>query len=113
MTVFEALADPTRRDILRRLRESGPLSVSEVAEPLPMTRQAATRHLDVLAEAGLVRTRRQGRRRLHELDPRPLRDVDRWLAPFAEEWDRRLDRLREHLEGDSATAANSVSNEDE
>jgi DNA-binding transcriptional ArsR family regulator len=112
MEVYDALADPTRREILQRLREEGPLSVSEVAAPLPMTRQAATRHLDVLSDAGLVRTRREGRRRMHELDARPLRKVDRWLTPFAAEWDRRLGRLERHLGRDTAPTTDHVSQED-
>jgi DNA-binding transcriptional ArsR family regulator len=97
---FHALADPTRREILERLRRSGPLSVSEVAEDLPMTRQAVTKHLDALAAAGLVRVRRVGRERMHELDPEPLRELHRWLAPYEAEWDRRLDRLKKHLDRD-------------
>lgn len=96
-TVFEAVADPTRREILDRLRAEGPLSVTDVADPLEMTRQGATKHLDVLAESGLVRIRREGRRRMHELDPDPLREVEDWMAPYAAEWDRRLERLRRHL----------------
>ena len=73
---FHALADPTRREILERLRRSGPLSVSEVAEDLPMTRQAVTKHLHALREAGLVRVQRVGRLRLHSLDATPLRRVN-------------------------------------
>ena len=72
-TVFEALSDPTRREILRRLRLGGALSVNEVTSELPMTRQAATKHLDLLCDAGLIRVRWEGRRRLHELDPNPLK----------------------------------------
>ena len=98
--VFEALADPTRRAILERLRRDGPLSVSEVAGPLDMTRQGATKHLDVLGAGGLVRVRREGRRRMHELDADPLREVEAWLAPYAAEWDRRLERLVRHLESE-------------
>lgn len=97
-TVFEALADPTRRAILDRLRRDGPLSVNEVARPLDMTRQGATKHLDVLVAGGLVRIRRDGRRRMHELEPAPLKAVQDWLAPYAAEWDRRLARLARHLE---------------
>lgn len=97
-TVYEALADPTRRRILDRLRRDGPLSVSEVAGPLTMTRQGVTKHLDVLAESGLVRVRWEGRQRMHELDPGPLRQVEDWLAPYAAEWKRRLERLERHLE---------------
>lgn len=97
-TPFQALADPTRRDILERLRVYGPLSVTEVAEELPMTRQAVTKHLDALVTAGLVRAYRVGRQRLHELNSEPLRQLQEWLAPYAAEWDRRLERLHEHLE---------------
>jgi DNA-binding transcriptional ArsR family regulator len=97
MTVFEALGDPTRRSILERLRTSGPLSVTDLAAPLPMTRQAVTKHLDILQSIRLVRVRRRGRERLHELDPLPLKEVEEWLAPYAAEWDRRLARLRTHL----------------
>lgn len=98
-SVFEAVSDPTRREILARLRLSGALSVNEIADGLPMTRQAATKHLNLLCEAGLVRIRWQGRRRLHELDPNPLKEVDEWLAPYAAFWDTALARLEQHLEG--------------
>lgn len=96
--VFQAVADPTRREVLDRLRASGPLSISEAAEGLPMTRQAVTKHLDTLAESGLVRVTRSGRERLHELEAEPLRALEAWLEPYRAEWDRRLDRLRRHLE---------------
>ena len=95
--LFDAIADPTRRALLDRLRAGGAQSVTALAEGLPMTRQAVTKHLDALAGARLVRIRRVGRERLHELDPQPLREVDDWLRPYAEAWDRRLDALRKHL----------------
>lgn len=95
--VFTAVADPMRRELLARLREQGPLSLSELAAPYTVTRQAVTKHLDALARAGLVRVRREGRERVHRLDPAPLREVDEWLRPYAERWDERLTRLRAHL----------------
>lgn len=95
--VFYAIADGTRRDILERLRLEGALSVTDLAEPLRMTRQAVTKHLDVLESAGLVRSERRGRRRMHRLEAEPLEELDDWLAPYAEAWDRRLQRLRRHL----------------
>jgi DNA-binding transcriptional ArsR family regulator len=98
MDVFEAVADPTRRDLLERLREAGTATLGELAAPFDISRQAVTKHLDVLAESGLVRVRREGRQRLHELDPEPLREVGGWLTPYAEAWDRRLARLEKHLE---------------
>ena len=99
-TPFEAIADPTRRLLLERLRTGGSLSVSELAADLPMTRQAATKHLDALRRAGLIRVRRSGRERLHELDPAPLRAVEDWLKPYAAAWDEALERLRRHVEED-------------
>lgn len=100
LDVFAAVADPTRRSILGRLRGEGALSVSSLANVLPISRQAVTKHLDVLEKAGLIRKRVQGRERLHELEARPLREVDDWLAPYAAAWDERLERLRIHLDGD-------------
>jgi DNA-binding transcriptional ArsR family regulator len=96
--VFDAVADPTRRVLLDRLRSEGSLSLNALADGLPMTRQAVTKHLDALRSAGLVRVTRRGRERLHELDDAPLRDLASWLAPYAAEWDRRLVRLERHLE---------------
>ena len=98
--VFGALADPTRRALLDRLRASGPLSLSALADGMPITRQAVSKHLDALRGAGLVTVWRRGRERLHELEPGPLRDVEDWLAPYAAAWDQRLARLRAHLEED-------------
>ena len=95
--VFTAIADGTRRDILERLRAEGPLSVTDLSDPLRMTRQAVTKHLDLLEETGLVRSERRGRRRLHRLNAAPLEELDAWLAPYAAAWDRRLSRLRRHL----------------
>ena len=96
--VFTAVADPTRRQILERLRSHGPLSIKQLAQPLPISRQAVTKHLDVLMQSGLVEMRRVGRERLHFLDPTPLQEVDDWLTPYSKEWDQRLTRLRKHLE---------------
>jgi DNA-binding transcriptional ArsR family regulator len=95
--VFEAVADPTRRALMDRLRAAGPASITTLSHGLPITRQAVTKHLDALRDAGLVHVRRVGRERLHELDAEPLRDVDDWLRPYAEAWDRRLAALRRHL----------------
>ncbi len=97
-TVFQAVADPTRRRILERLRRAGPQSLKQLAEPLPISRQAVTKHLDTLRDCGLVRVERRGRERLHRLEPAPLRQMERWLRPYAAFWDDRLARLRRHLE---------------
>lgn len=97
-SIFAAVADPTRRVILARLRVEGPLSIQQLAAPLSMSRQAVTKHLDILRASGLVRIRRRGRERLHSLDALPLKEVEDWLEPYAREWDERLSRLQRHLE---------------
>jgi len=96
-TVFVAVADPTRRLLLERLRSSDGASIHDLAAGLPMTRQAVTKHLDTLRTAGLVRVRKQGRERVHELELEPLKAVDDWLRPYAEAWDKRIDALRRHV----------------
>ncbi len=97
MEVFTAVADPTRRAILDRLRVAGPSSIKELAAPLPMSRQAVTKHLDILAAGGLIRAERRGRERVHRLAAKPLSDIDAWLAPYRATWERRLARLERHL----------------
>ncbi len=90
--VFGALADPTRRAVLDRLR-SGPASVGEIAAGLPVSRPAVSQHLRRLGDAGLVRARPDGRRRLYEVDPDGLLGLRSWvegwwtgvLAAFADE----------------------------
>ena len=97
-SVFTAVADPTRREMLARMQSEGPLSIKQLAAPLPISRQAVTKHLDILQASGLVRVQRAGRERLHSLDSSPLKEVGDWLEPYAREWDERLSRLQRHLE---------------
>lgn len=88
---------------MERLRRHGPATLSALAEHLPMSRQAVTKHLDVLGRAGLITVQREGRTRVHRLKPEPLEEMDDWLAPYAAAWDRRLGRLRKHLGEDPET----------
>jgi DNA-binding transcriptional ArsR family regulator len=87
-----ALADPTRREIVALLAH-GERAAGELAEGFPVSRPAISRHLRVLREAGLVRSRTEGKRRLYALDPRPLREVADWLEPYRDLWAQRLDAL--------------------
>ncbi|TQF04015.1 metalloregulator ArsR/SmtB family transcription factor [Kitasatospora acidiphila] len=81
--VFKALADPTRRLLLDRLREQDGQTLRELCEQLEMARQSATQHLDVLVRAGLVTVVRRGRERLHYLNPVPIHEIEeRWIAGF-------------------------------
>ena len=85
---FQALADPSRRLIVERLTQ-GSASLSELAEPLPMSLSAVSQHLSVLEASGLVRTRKKGRVRLCELDSSALSLVERWITDRRVESERR------------------------
>lgn len=97
--VFAALGDPIRLRLLAKLSAGGPLSITQLAEGEPVTRQAVTKHLDVLAGAGLVRDARRGRERQWELDAAPLDAARSCLDLVARAWDQRLARLRKLVEG--------------
>lgn len=94
---FAALADPTRRAILTRLR-SGPATVGELAEPFEVSAPAISKHLALLERRGLIRRRREGRHHRVSLDARPLEEAERWLARYRRFWEARLDALESHLE---------------
>ena len=91
--VFAALADPTRRVVLRSLAERPGLTASYLAGELPMTRQAVAKHLGALSGAGLVEARREGRETRYTLTPAPLADAMEWMAGVGAQWDDRLARL--------------------
>jgi len=95
--VFTALADPTRREMLQRLAEQGPGTATQLAAGLPISRQAVTKHLAVLSDAGLVTTQRAGKERRYVLAPEPLDDVAEWMAAIAARWDERLGALQHYL----------------
>lgn len=96
--VFEALADATRRAVLRDVAERGPVTATELAAQLPVTRQAIAKHLAVLREAGLVDQERAGRETRFSATPGPMADASRWLAATGSAWDDRLGRLTARLE---------------
>ena len=95
--VFHALADPSRRVIVERLSR-GPASVSELAEPLPMSLPAVVQHLQVLEATGLVRSEKVGRVRTCHLQLKQLDGAVDWISARRAEWERRLDRLGEYLD---------------
>jgi DNA-binding transcriptional ArsR family regulator len=97
--VFRALADPTRRFLLDLLFEREGRTLSELDSELEMTRFGVMKHLRVLEEAGLVVTRRQGREKLHFLNPVPIRQVhDRWIDKYTEHRVSALLDLKDQLE---------------
>ncbi len=92
MNALQALADPTRRQILELLAD-GERSAGELASNFTTSRPGVSRHLRVLREHGLVRARGEGQRRLYSLDPVPLAELDEWLDRYRGFWTNRLDAL--------------------
>jgi DNA-binding transcriptional ArsR family regulator len=100
--MFQALADPARRQMVERLSRS-PASVSELAKPFDMSLSAVMQHLSVLEESGLVATEKIGRVRTCRIEPKALGKVERWISERRSSWERRFDRLGEFL-ADEANA---------
>jgi DNA-binding transcriptional ArsR family regulator len=97
--VFVALADPSRRAILAELATGGPATATDLADRLPITRQAIAKHLALLAVAGLVTAEPGERRRVrYRLNSAPVQVAQQFLAALARDWDTRLDTLKDHLE---------------
>ena len=97
--VFSALADPSRRAILAALAAGGPATATDLADRLPITRQAIAKHLALLSEAGLVTAEQGERRRVrYRLRSAPMRVAQQFLAALARDWDSSLDALKDHLE---------------
>src|SRR5262245_38873030 len=94
---FAALADPTRVDIVMRLSR-GVASVSDLAEPFDMSLRAVLKHIEVLEDAGIVRTMKAGRVRRCELDRRRIEQAARWIDQVRNRWERRLDRLEDYVQ---------------
>ena len=90
--IFAALADPTRRAVLKRLSR-GPAPVSELSQPFPMALPSFSQHLSVLERCGLVRSRKTGRVRTYRLVPRPLKVAEQWMVEQRTIWECRLDQL--------------------
>src|ERR1700720_2099293 len=97
--VFKALADASRRSLLDRLHARNGQTLNELCEGLAMTRQAVTKHLVILEEANLVSTRKQGREKLHYLNPIPIHQIgERWIKKFARGKLTTLSELKRQLE---------------
>jgi DNA-binding transcriptional ArsR family regulator len=96
--VFAALGDPTRLRLVDRLCVDGPLSIARLSEGAEVTRQAITKHLQALADAGVVRDTRCGRERIWELEPKRLEKARRCLDQISEQWDAVVHRLKAFVE---------------
>lgn len=100
--LFAALGDETRLALVARLSSNGPRSITRLTAGSAITRQAITKHLHVLAGAGLVRHVRRGRERIWQLEPERLDIARHFLAEISRLWDERLSRLRDLVEGSTA-----------
>ncbi len=96
--VFQALADPTRRTLIRALSASGPSTLAQLSSGVPVSRQAVSKHLARLQDAGLVVGRGEVRGRRYELTPAPLADAMGWMVDVGAGWDDRLARLKLQVE---------------
>lgn len=96
-STWTALNDPHRRAALAMLRER-PRAAGELVQALGLSQPGTSKHLRVLREAGLVHVRVQAQRRVYEIEPGPLAELDAWLAPYRELWEARFDALGRHLD---------------
>ncbi|TXG36756.1 ArsR/SmtB family transcription factor [Seonamhaeicola maritimus] len=97
--LFKAIADPTRRDIFHALViATSALSITQISNQFEMTRQGVTKHIKTLQEAGLVHIVAYGRERFCNADPKPLKEVDKWLKFYSQFWDSKLSALEDYLD---------------
>lgn len=95
--IFSALAEPNRLNIVDLLLD-GPLPVGEIADKLELNQPQTSKHLRVLCEAGLVTVHPEANRRIYQLRPEPLQELDKWLDTYRRLWEARLDRLDDYLQ---------------
>ena len=98
VAVFAALGDETRLRLVSRLCDGGPMSITRLAVGFPITRQAITKHLRVMEDAGLVRSTQQGRESIWQLEQKRLAEARRHLRTISAKWDETLGRLKNFVE---------------
>lgn len=103
--VFQAIADPTRRQVLKLLREQE-LPVTVISGHFPMSRTAVSKHLRILADAGLVKERKVGRETRYRLEAEPLMELKRWLSYYERYWENKLNALKRFVESDDENDGN-------
>src|SRR3984885_2291922 len=106
---FQALADPTRRAVLDLLRR-GSQPAGQIASAFPVSRPAISKHLRLLRRAHLVREHREGRNRVYQLNPEPLRAVDSWLEHYRSFWSASLANLKAFVEAEHARETGAAAN---
>ncbi|TJY41817.1 winged helix-turn-helix transcriptional regulator [Cohnella pontilimi] len=95
--VFQAIADPTRRKLLQLL-DQGEMPVTAISGHFPMSRTAVSKHLRILADAGLVKERKVGRETRYRMDPDPLLELKRWLSYYERYWENKMAALKRYVE---------------
>ncbi|MBO8163284.1 MAG: winged helix-turn-helix transcriptional regulator [Brevibacillus sp.] len=105
--VFQAIADPTRRKLLRLLADKE-LPVTAISHNFPMSRTAVSKHLQILSEAGLVQKRKVGRETRYTLQPDPLFELKQWLSYYERFWDNKLTALKRFVEEGNADETGSL-----
>lgn len=95
--VFQAIADPTRREIISMIANQT-LNLNAIADGFEVSRSAISQHIKILEECGIVVIEKQGRERICYVQPKKIKEVDDWLAPFKELWENRFNRLDKLLE---------------
>jgi DNA-binding transcriptional ArsR family regulator len=101
-TIFTALADPVRRDLVTNLAENSPRTATQLAAEYPITRQGILKHLHILEDVGLVAVHQQGREKRYTLTPAPLGELDQWIKDIGAKWDARLLRLKLFVESEES-----------
>lgn len=101
--IFKAIADPTRREVLRLL-SGNDRPISEIADHFEMSRTAVTKHLQILTEAELISGRKEGREKIYQLHPEPLTEVKQWLAYYEKFWGNKLAMLKHLVEDENKKA---------
>ncbi len=102
-SIFNALADSTRRALLVNLAENSPKTATQLAEEYPISRPGLIKHLNILKDAGLVMVHQQGREKRYTLRPEPLDELESWIQQLTTKWDSRLLRLKNFIENDQTT----------
>lgn len=110
--VFQAIADPTRREVLKLLAENE-LPISEITSHFPISRTAIAKHLQILTEAELVSGRKVGRERRFKLHPEPLSEVKQWLSYYDQFWSNKLSMLKHVVENSETDGLKVVNKDDE
>lgn len=100
VTIFAALADPTRRELVINLAKGNPKTATQLAKEYPISRPGIIKHLNILEDAGLVRIDQQGRDKRYRLSPEPLSELEQWIREVNEIWEGNLLRIKTLIENE-------------